>query len=161
MTDIVARIFQEKDAAEVSAPIAETLRITNSKDYAPEYIEQDVAQFTPEKVRERASWTHFYVFCDKDKIVGCGAIGPYWGSETESSLFNIFVLPEYQGKGIGRKIIETLEADEYALRAKRIEIPASITACEFYRKMGYGYKNGIDTVDEEQLYRLEKIRREE
>lgn len=50
------------------------------------------------------------------------------------------------------------QADEYALRAKRIEIPASITACAFYRKMGYDLKNGIDTVDAEQLYRLEKFR---
>ena len=73
-------------------------------------------------------------------------------------LFNIFVLPEYQGKGVGRKIIEALEKDEYFLRAKRVEIPASITACEFYKKMGYTYKNGIDVVDEEQLFRLEKFR---
>ena len=158
MADIIARAFQKEDATEVSALITKTLRITNSKDYALEYIENDVAQFTPEKVVERASWTHFYVFCDGDRIIGCGAIGPYWGKEDESSLFNIFVLPEYQGKGVGRKIIETLEADEYALRAKRIEIPASITACAFYRKLGYQYKNGIDSVDAEQLYRLEKIR---
>ena len=155
---ITARRFKTADAAEVSALIIKTLRITNSKDYSSEYIENGVAQFTPEKVIERASWTHFYVFCDEESIVGCGAIGPYWGGETESSLFNIFVLPEYQGKSIGRKIIETLEADEYALRAKRIEIPASITACAFYRKMGYDYKNGIATVDAEQLYRLEKFR---
>lgn len=155
---ITARRFETADAQEVSALIIKTLRTTNIKDYSPEYIEKDVAQFTPEKVVERASWTHFYVFCDEGIIVGCGAIGPYWSSETESSLFNIFVLPEYQGKGVGRKIIETLEADEYALRAKRIEIPASITACAFYRKMGYDYKNGIDTVDAERLYRLEKFR---
>ena len=155
---ITVRRFMEADAAEVSALITKTLRITNSKDYSPEYIEMDVAQFSPELVIERASWTHFYVFCDGEIIVGCGAIGPYWGSETESSLFNIFVLPEYQGKGVGRKIIETLEADEYALRAKRIEIPASITACAFYRKMGYDYKDGIAAVDGERLYRREKFR---
>ena len=154
---ITVRRFVEADAAAVSALITKTLRITNSKDYSPEHIEKDVAQFTPEKVITRAGWTHFYVFCDEERIVGCGAIGPYWGRETESSLFNIFVLPEYQGKGVGKKIIETLEADEYALRAKRIEIPASITACAFYQKMGYTHKNGIATVDEEQLYRLEKF----
>ena len=90
--------------------------------------------------------------------MGCGAIGSYWGKEDESSLFNIFVLPEYQGKGVGSKIVETLEQDEYFYRAKRIEIPASITACEFYKKMGYNYKNGIDKIDDEQLYRLEKYR---
>ena len=101
---------------------------------------------------------HFYVVCDDNKLVGCGAIGPYWDKEDESSLFTIFVLPEYQGKGIGKKIIETLEQDEYFLRAKRIEIPASITGTPFYRKMGYDYKNGISTPDEEGLLRLEKYR---
>ena len=73
-------------------------------------------------------------------------------------MFTIFVLPEYQGKGIGRKIIETLEQDEYFLRAKRVEIPASITATPFYLKMGYTYKNGVTEPDEEQLLRLEKHR---
>lgn len=156
--NITVRRFAEADAAEVSALITKTLRITNIKDYSHEHIENHCTLFTPEKVIERANWTHFYVFCNEDCIVGCGAIAPYWGSETESSLFTIFVLPEYQSKGIGRKIIETLEADEYALRAKRIEIPASITGCAFYRKMGYDFKNGIDTLDTEQLYRLEKFR---
>ena len=152
------RRFQPSDADEVSALIIKTLRTTNSKDYSAEYIENDVKQFDPEGVIKRAGWTHFYVVCDGDTIVGCGAIGPYWDKEDESSLFNIFVLPEYQGKGIGRKIIETLESDAYFLRARRIEIPASITACAFYRKMGYTYKDGVDVPDEEQLFRLEKFR---
>jgi len=152
------RRFQPSDADEVSALIIKTLRTTNSKDYSAEYIENDVKQFDPEGVIKRAGWTHFYVVCDGDTIVGCGAIGPYWDREDESSLFNIFVLPEYQGKGIGCKIIETLESDVYFLRARRIEIPASITACAFYRKMGYTYKGGVDVPDEEQLFRLEKFR---
>ena len=152
------RRFRNSDANEVSALIIKTLRTTNMKDYSEEYIENDVKMFSPEGVIERAAWTHFYVVCVGNVIVGCGAIGSYWGKEDESSLFNIFVLPEYQGKGIGRKIIEALESDDLFLRAKRIEIPASITACSFYRKMGYTYKNGIDVVDEEQLFRLEKFR---
>ena len=152
------RKFVNSDADEVSALIIRTLRTTNVKDYSEEFIENDVKNFTPEGVLQRASWTHFYVICDGDTIVGCGAIGPYWGKEDESSLFNIFVLPEHQGKGVGRKIIETLELDEFFLRAKRVEIPASITACDFYRKLGYTYKNGVDVVDEEQIFRLEKFR---
>lgn len=153
-----ARKFVNSDADEVSALIIKTLRTTNIKDYSEDFIENDVKNFSPEGVLQRASWTHFYVICDGNTIVGCGAIGPYWGKQDESSLFNIFVLPEYHGKGVGRKIIETLEQDEFFLRAKRIEIPASITACDFYRKLGYTYKNGIDVVDEEQLFRLEKFR---
>ena len=152
------RRFKTEDAQVLSELIIRTLRITNSKDYSPEYIEKDVKMFSPEFVIHRASWTHFYVVCAGERIVGCGAIGAYWGSEVESSLFNIFVDPDYQGKGVGRRIIETLEQDEYFLRARRIEIPASITACEFYKKMGYTHKNGIAAVDEEQLYRMEKFR---
>ena len=152
------RRFKDQDAQEVSSLIAKTLRTTNIRDYSPEFIEQEVKVLTPEYIAWRASWTHFYVACQGDTIIGCGAIGPYWGSETESSLFTIFVLPAHQGKGIGRKIVQTLEQDEFALRAKRIEIPASITACAFYRKLGYDYKNGITSVDDELLFRLEKFR---
>ncbi|MBD5521722.1 MAG: GNAT family N-acetyltransferase [Lachnospiraceae bacterium] len=99
-----------------------------------------------------------YVVCDNSRIVGCGAIAAYWGSKTESILLTIFVLPEYQGRGIGKLIIRTLEQDEFFLRANRIEIPASITAVEFYKKMGYDYKDGITEIDDEQVYRLEKFR---
>ena len=59
---------------------------------------------------------------------------------------------------IGRKIINTLEQDEFYVRATRIEIPASITATEFYRKFGYDYKNGVKELDEEHHYRLEKFK---
>lgn len=158
MYEFTVRRFQIEDAEEVAALIRRTIQITNAKDYSKESIDALVKMHTPEHVLERASWTHFYVVCDESIIIGCGAIGPYWGKEDESSLFTIFVLPEYQGKGVGRKIIETLEQDEFFLCAKRVEIPASITACEFYRKMGYDFKDGIDVVDEEKLYRLEKFR---
>ena len=57
-----------------------------------------------------------------------------------------------------RKIINTLEQDEFYVRATRIEIPASITATEFYRKFGYDYKNGVKELDEEHHYRLEKFK---
>lgn len=155
---MIIRRFNEQDAKEVSDLIRKTIRISNTKDYPEELMDQLIDYETPENVLQRASWTHFYVAVDNEQIIGCGAIGPYWGKEDESSLFTIFVLPEQQGKGIGRAIIETLEMDEYFLRAKRIEIPASITGVPFYLKMGYNYKNGITEPDEEHLIRMEKFR---
>ena len=152
------RRFQPEDAIETAQMIAKTLIISNSKDYSGEYIESTIASHSAEIISERAKDGHMYVVCDDSRIVGCGAIAGYWGSITESILLTIFVLPEYQGKGVGKRIIRTLEQDEFFLRAKRIEIPASITAVEFYEKMGYHYKNGISEMDDEQLYRLEKYR---
>ncbi|MBE6760565.1 MAG: GNAT family N-acetyltransferase [Ruminococcaceae bacterium] len=152
------RRFRPEDAQETAQVVITTLRVSNSKDYPPEYIDYNVASHSPEVLLKRAEEGHMYVVCDGSRIVGCGAIAPYWGSETESILLTIFVLPEYQGKGVGRLIIETLEQDEYFLRADRIEIPASITGVEFYKKMGYGYKNGIEELEDGVMYRMEKFR---
>ena len=155
---MLIRRYEQADAKAVSDLIRTTVAISNSKDYPPEVVDELIEMETPEHVAERASWTHFYVAEDEGAVIGCGAIGPFWGKEDESSLFTIFVLPEYQGKGVGRKIIETLEGDEFFLRAKRIEIPASVTGAPFYEKMGYGYKNGIKEPDEEHIIRMEKFR---
>ena len=156
--ELLIRRFKTQDAQSVSELIIKTMQASNTKDYSTETIFNLLKRQTPEHVLERASWTHYYVVENNKEIIGCGAIGPYWEKEDESSLFSIFVLPEYQGEGIGRKIIETLESDEYFLRAKRVEIPASITGIPFYLKMGYKYKNGINVPDKEVLIRLEKIK---
>ena len=153
------RRFQESDAAAVSELIRTTLQISNSRDYPPEIINALIERETPDHIMQRASWTHFYVAEADSEIIGSGAIGPYWDRQDESSLFTIFVRPDCQGKGVGKAIVETLERDSFALRAKRIEIPASITGLPFYLKMGYSYKNGIAEPDEERLYRLEKRRK--
>lgn len=153
----IIRRFQTADACELSAMIATTLREVNSRDYTPDQIEALVASLSPEVITTRAEQGHMYVVCDDEKIIGTGCIAGYWGSTTESILLTIFVHPAYHGQGVGRSIIETLEQDTYFLRASRIEIPASITAVEFYRKMGYDYKNGIRQLDEEHTYRLEKF----
>lgn len=134
-------IIQENEIQEVSELINKTVRTCFVNYYPQSAIDKVVKSLDYEGVKKRASWTHFYVIKEKDKIVACGAIGPYWDSLTESSLFTIFVDPDYQGKGYGRKIMETLESDEYFKRAKRIEIPAGIVAIPFYKKMGYEYKN--------------------
>ena len=150
------RRFTEADAQAVSDLIVRTLRVSNARDYPAAMLEELVTRMRPEDIRVRAGWTHFYVAEDGGQIVGCGAIGPYWDKTDESSLFTIFVDPDRQGQGVGRAIVETLEADEYALRARRIEIPASITGLPFYLKLGYTYKDGCTEPDEELLYRLEK-----
>ena len=153
------RRLAERDAPAVSDLIVTTIRISNIGDYPAEMMEELIKTQTPAHVLQRASWTHFYVAEEEGTgaIAGCGAIGPYWGREDESSLFSIFIHPDHQGKGIGRAIVETLEKDEFALRARRIEVPASITGLKFYQRMGYDFKDGSKALDEERLYRLEKF----
>ena len=152
------RPFSPADAAKTAAMVAATLRISNGADYSPEYIEEAIRTHSAPDLIRLSQEGHFYVARDGDRIVGCGGIVGYWGSLTESILLTVFVLPKLHGKGIGRTIMRTLEADAYYRRASRIEIPASIKATEFYRKFGYDFKNGIKELDEEGHYRLEKFR---
>ena len=158
MGNLEIRRFNKNDATIVSKIICRNFLEVNINDYSKEEMEILSEIYNSDKVLEVAGYAHTYVVCIDDKIVGCGSISSFWGKQDESILLTIFVLPELHNKGIGRKIIETLESDEYFLRAKRIEIPASITACEFYKKMGYDYKDGLTELDDEGLYRLEKFR---
>lgn len=155
---VITRRFKESDAENVSHLVQRNMLEINSKDYGLEATTKLAGQYNAEKILQIASYAHMYVFEWKEQIVGVGAISSFWGSEAESILLTIFVLPELHGKGIGRIIIDTLEKDELFTRAHRIEIPASITATDFYRKFGYDYKNGIKELDDEGHYRLEKFR---
>ena len=155
---VKSRRFKKEDAKEVRNLIVRNFLEINSKDYGLSAMETLAKVYDEEKVLNVASYAHMYVFEFEEKIVGTGSISSFWGSETESILLCVFVLPEFHGKGIGRKIINTLEQDEFYVRANRIEIPASVTATEFYRKFGYDYKDGVKELDDERHYRLEKFK---
>lgn len=150
------RLVTEKDFDALHEMIARTCRTSFKLYYPQTKITQTINHLSVATLKERATWTHFYVAVDQGEIVGCGAIGPYWNSLTESALFTIFVIPERQGQGLGKKIMATLENDAYFLRAQRVEVAASILAIPFYKKMGYAHKNGVLTY-ENGHFKMEKF----
>lgn len=156
MNDMIIRAFAMGDEYAVAEVVKEALRISNSRDYSAEYIRKNVESHSAEAIREQAQEAHFYVACDGDRVIGCGGITGYWGSKTESYLVTVFVLPGYQGSGVGRRIVEALEADEYFRRSWRTEVGSSLTAVHFYEKMGYEYKNGVTAPDKDGVVRMEK-----
>lgn len=156
-SEVTVRLYQEKDAEKIVNLIRRNFLEVNIKDYGEEAMRALAKHHDITWFKGVAVYANVYVFCIDDKVIGVGSISSFWGSLTESILLTIFVLPELQGNGIGRFIIQTLEQDELFLRADRIEIPASITAVEFYKKQGYDYKNGVKELDGEGHYRLEKF----
>lgn len=154
---VVIRRFKSEDAEAVSSLIRRNLIEVNTIDYPVLEMEILADSYNSRKVLNIAVNSHMYVAVNDNQIIGCGAISDYWGSISESIFLTIFVLPELHKKGIGRKIINALESDEYFLRANRIEIPSSITAYEFYHKLGYNYKDGKKELVEGH-YCLEKFR---
>lgn len=151
----IRRMIPE-DAEALSKMIRRTIAISNGPDYPKSQIEKQLAVHSPEMMLERAEQGHTYVFLLDGEIVGCGTIAPYWDNENESVLLSVFVMPECQGRGIGKFILASLEHDEYGRRAERIEAPTSITGVEFYLSRGYGFKGGKKKLEDNVLYRLEK-----
>ncbi|MCR4620481.1 MAG: GNAT family N-acetyltransferase [Clostridiales bacterium] len=157
---MLIRRFRAGDESAVSRMIAKTLSISNAKDYPADQIEELIQRMNPQFISACASQRHFYVAEEDGAVIGCASIGPFWGKTDESGIFTVFVDPEHQKLGVGKRLISILEKDEYFLRADRVEIPASITAVGFYMKLGYEPKSGDLVPDEERLIPLEKRRKQ-
>lgn len=114
--------------------------------------------FTVEKLQNSLSKRKkVFVALLDDNVVGTAGIDKSWYSDDEYWILTVFVKPENHGQGIGKKLIEKIE--EYAtttLPVKKLVIPASITANEFYYKLGYRYKDGKKELNDEDMYIMEK-----
>ena len=140
---MIIELIKESEIQEVCDMMVRACQYSDFAKFYPQSSFDAVFEETNyEHIKQRAEYGHFYVIKDNRKIIGCGGIAAYWDSITESWIHTIFVAPEYQRKGVGRKIIEFLENDEYAKRANRIEIHSAMSAIPFYRKLGYEHKDG-------------------
>lgn len=59
-------------------------------------------------------------------------------------------------QGIGKKLIENIEDLAINIGCKELVIPASVYACEFYRKFGFDYLDGKKIQNEDKEYILIK-----
>ncbi len=149
------REFKKEDAIEVSKLIKRSLWEVNIKDYPKEYMEEFEKIMTPEEILKRADETHYYVYEEDNKIVGIGGIGPSKRDEKYMEIMTVFIIPEYMNKGIGRKIINKLEEDEFFLNSEKVIVSSSLTAVGFYKKMGYVFINNKEEPTEDG-YMMEK-----
>ncbi|SHH87051.1 GNAT family N-acetyltransferase [Clostridium grantii] len=103
MENLKIRNFKTNDATTLSNIICRNFLEVNIKDYPKEEMEHLSSIYTSDKLLEITSYAHMYVACIDNKIIGCGAISSFWGSQDESILLTIFVSPELHGNGIGKK----------------------------------------------------------
>lgn len=68
----------------------------------------------------------------------------------------MFVKIQNHRQGIGRKLIESIENIAISIGCEELMIPASVYACEFYRKFGFDYLDGKKIQNEDKEYILIK-----
>ncbi|MHB0935999.1 MAG: GNAT family N-acetyltransferase [Armatimonadota bacterium] len=94
----------------------------------------------PERLHQ-AFTNSFRVFTCWNGGTLCGAGRMLSDGATHSAIFDIAVLPEYQRRGIGRKIMEALQTEA---PDTRFVLTSSFSAVQFYRSLGFRkHKTGM------------------
>lgn len=149
------QILKNSQIPQLTKMIRQTCRKSFKLFYPKEWIATTISRQTAKRIREKAKIMHFYVAVHNNQILGCAAIGQT--SADTSGIYSFFIKTEYQGKGIGKKLMKVLQKDEFWLRSKRIEVASSLNAIPFYIKHGFSYKNNEMVLDFGSVY-LEKFK---
>lgn len=88
----------------------------------------------------------FYLISDTESTIGFIGIEHNYKNENITKIHKIYLLPETQGKGIGKKVID--EIGKLALGNNSKELLLNVnrynTALNFYKKLGFEIKEELD-----------------
>jgi GNAT superfamily N-acetyltransferase len=126
---VTIRRFHNADAPAVAALIERCLREVNSCDYPSEIIERMCDHFTEERIKELATERQMFV-AETTGIAGTV-------SRDGNKVYTMFVHPRAARRGIGKLLMRHIEALAAIDGYDHMETGASITAHDFYRRLGY------------------------
>lgn len=118
------------DAPAVSHVILSALRHSNAKDYSPEVIERVEASFGPSELIKLFQRRQVFVALHEQRIVGTASLDGH-------AVRTMFVTPEVQRQGIGRRLMEAVEGAARKAGVNVLAVPSSVTAEHFYANLGY------------------------
>ena len=133
---VVIRTFEPADAKAVSELIRRTMCESNRRDYPLDRLQPLIDYFSPEKVLRLSQERVCLVAESEQLLVGTAALDG-------SQLATFFVLPDHQGRGIGKLLLDAIEQRARTLGIDRLVVDASITGAAFYARMGY-VRTGVD-----------------
>ena len=117
------------DAEAVYEIVLRALRETNARDYPASVIDRLVLTL-PKGVASTLEEWHAYVAVVDGRIVGTGSLN-------SNTVRAVFVHPDYQGRGIGTKLMDAVENAAKVQSVNTLSVQSSITAQPFYVKRGF------------------------
>lgn len=123
------RKAQPEQAEEIREVVVSTISEIYPKYYTQEVVDFFIEYHSPERIREDISAGKVYIAVADGRIAGTGTIN---GDNIE----RVYVLPKYQGTGIGSSIMDFLESVIMKEHEAAV-VESSLPAGEFYRKRGY------------------------
>lgn len=143
--------------------VEEILSVINTSNYKAykkiipkEYFKEQI--LTLKELLEELKMMTFYIYRCERKIVGVAALRIE--NEESGSIHRVYVLPEYQRKGIGTALMKFVEAEAKRKGIKKLwlfTLEKAYWAVNFYKKLGYKIAGkverpwGTDVVMEKEL----------
>jgi predicted N-acetyltransferase YhbS len=124
------RTARDGDAEAVSRVIRSALRETNAKDYPRDVIERLQKNFSPADVLDLMGKRKVFVALFGQRIVGTASLDG-------KTVRTVFVAPDVQGRGVGRRLMEEVERTARDTGVTTLVVPSSVTAERFYAKLGF------------------------
>ena len=106
------------------------IRETCASHYPPEVIEIWAGRLRSEKYAEAIDRYEFFVAEEEGVIVGYGELG-----QEDGEIQGLYVSPG--GKGVGWKLLRTLEERARAYGLKSLRLTSSLNAVSFYERAGF------------------------
>jgi ribosomal protein S18 acetylase RimI-like enzyme len=150
LSDLNVRLCQLDDIAQILQIRRNTFLHFAPSSYSPQEVQNLLDDIQESELREMVANKSFFVAEIDNQIVGCGG----WLDE---SVRHMYVSPKMTQKGIGSKLLETLEND-YQEQTNNSSIKAGVIvyARVFYEKNGYEIIQEDIDWDGSRFYRMRK-----
>lgn len=124
------RLFRKSDALRVSKLINRSVRIRDNSGYTKEQIDSLADYYSPKNFCLDLDKKVIYVCAEGNKILGTATL-------LKDYIMAVFIDPDYQRRGIGKKLMLILE--KYALKKcySKVWLIANFSAVDFYKKLEY------------------------
>ncbi|MFX0116672.1 MAG: GNAT family N-acetyltransferase, partial [Candidatus Hodarchaeota archaeon] len=114
----------------VSNLVRKVIKESLSRDYPEATIQLLYVEYKPEYFKEPYHGQKIFVAKENSKIIGTAAI-------QNNLIMDVFVDPDYEGKGIGSDLVTHLEELARLQGHTSTRISANPYAIDFYEKLGY------------------------
>ncbi|MDQ0121794.1 N-acetylglutamate synthase-like GNAT family acetyltransferase [Pseudomonas lini] len=128
--DCQIRLATTRDAAAISHVVISALRESNAQDYPADIIARVEQGFSAQGISQLMMQRRVYVASINQRVVATASLD---GDVVRS----VFVDPQHQGAGIGRKLMDVIHSAALELGLDVLHVPSSITAEGFYAALGF------------------------
>jgi GNAT superfamily N-acetyltransferase len=128
------KIFSNEYFEETFEVIHKTIEEIYPKYYPRKAVDFFHDHHSVENMKIKLPHEYVLIILENNKLIGTGAL-------IKNDISRFFILPEYQNKGYGRKLLLELENKVDRKLYNKTTLASSLGAVHFYRKNGYKYSD--------------------